>query len=97
VLSLKTSKSSSPHRSGLLSEILSNMSILLIDIYRGFFSSVFAGFGGSRCRFTPTCSCYSRDAFKIYGFRRGLILTFNRIVRCHPWGGYGHDPINRRP
>ena len=23
----------------------------------------------------------------------GLKLTVKRIIRCHPWGGHGYDPV----
>ncbi|PEN13824.1 membrane protein insertion efficiency factor YidD [Longibacter salinarum] len=44
------------------------------------------------CRFQPTCSTYSIQAFREYGAVKGLILTIYRLGRCHPWGGYGYDP-----
>ncbi|MDX1741123.1 MAG: membrane protein insertion efficiency factor YidD, partial [Rhodothermales bacterium] len=46
----------------------------------------------SSCRFMPTCSEYSVQALKQYGLVKGLIMTVNRIARCHPWGGHGYDP-----
>jgi putative membrane protein insertion efficiency factor len=45
------------------------------------------------CRFTPTCSAYAIDALREHGARRGLWLSVRRIARCHPWGGYGYDPV----
>ena len=45
------------------------------------------------CRFEPTCSSYSLEAFKRFGFMIGLKLTVKRIIRCHPWGGHGYDPV----
>lgn len=45
------------------------------------------------CRFTPTCSAYAREAFLLHGITKGAILTFKRIIRCHPWGGFGYDPV----
>jgi len=44
------------------------------------------------CRYRPTCSQYSIQAFRKYGAIRGLILTVYRLGRCHPWGGHGYDP-----
>lgn len=48
---------------------------------------------GPSCRYTPTCSQYSLEAFKKYGPIKGGWLSIKRIARCHPWGGHGHDPV----
>jgi putative membrane protein insertion efficiency factor len=47
------------------------------------------GFG---CRYIPTCSQYSADAFQNHGFLKGLILTLRRLSRCHPFAQAGYDP-----
>ncbi len=47
------------------------------------------------CRFTPTCSAYAREAFLLHGTIKGAMLTLRRILRCHPWGGSGYDPVPR--
>jgi putative membrane protein insertion efficiency factor len=49
------------------------------------------------CRFTPSCSCYAIDALRAHGALRGAWLAVRRIGRCHPWGGYGYDPVPERP
>jgi putative membrane protein insertion efficiency factor len=48
---------------------------------------------GGRCRFVPSCSHYSIEAFQRHGTLRGLWLTLWRVGRCHPWGGSGDDPV----
>ncbi len=45
------------------------------------------------CRYTPTCSAYAEEAIRKYGARRGGWLAARRLLRCHPWGGQGHDPV----
>ena len=45
------------------------------------------------CRFTPTCSEYARQALIKHGPVKGLWLAVRRILRCHPWGGSGYDPV----
>jgi len=45
------------------------------------------------CRFTPTCSEYAIEAIKKQGPFKGAYLTIKRILRCHPWGGHGYDPV----
>jgi len=48
---------------------------------------------GRQCRFTPTCSQYAIDALERHGAARGSWLAFRRVLRCHPWGGGGFDPV----
>ena len=45
------------------------------------------------CRFTPTCSAYALEALRVHGAWYGSILTLRRLLRGHPWGGSGDDPV----
>ena len=63
--------------------------VLLIKFYQLFISPLTP----PSCRFTPTCSQYGLEAFKKHGPIKGLYLTTRRILRCHPWGGSGYDPV----
>ena len=45
------------------------------------------------CRFNPTCSQYAIDAIEAHGGLRGTFFAVRRIIRCHPWGGQGYDPV----
>jgi len=63
--------------------------IALIRVYQWGISPLL----GPKCRFTPTCSHYALDALKKYGVFKGSWLAIKRIVRCHPWGGHGVDPV----
>ncbi len=45
------------------------------------------------CRFTPTCSQYALEALRKHGAVKGMWLAVRRILRCHPWGGSGYDPV----
>tara|TARA_B100000927_G_scaffold141386_1_gene114022 strand:+ start:2090 stop:2311 length:222 start_codon:yes stop_codon:yes gene_type:complete len=47
----------------------------------------------SSCRYTPTCSQYALDSIKKHGAFVGLKFTIKRILKCHPWGGSGYDPV----
>tara|TARA_B100000003_G_scaffold75547_1_gene67595 strand:+ start:2255 stop:2494 length:240 start_codon:yes stop_codon:yes gene_type:complete len=68
---------------------LVKFSIFLINLYKKLISP----FLMKSCRFEPTCSSYSLEAFKRFGFMIGLKLTVKRIIRCHPWGDHGYDPV----
>ena len=48
---------------------------------------------GANCRFAPSCSSYAIEALEKHGPLQGSALMFKRIVRCHPWGGSGYDPV----
>lgn len=45
------------------------------------------------CRYNPSCSQYFIDALRIHGVIKGSLLGIKRILRCHPWGGQGDDPV----
>jgi uncharacterized protein len=63
--------------------------VLPIRFYQKFISP----FTLPSCRFTPTCSQYAVEALRRYGPIKGLWLAIKRILRCHPWGGSGYDPV----
>jgi putative membrane protein insertion efficiency factor len=48
---------------------------------------------GPRCRYLPTCSDYALEALGTHGLARGSWLALGRLLRCHPWGGSGYDPV----
>ncbi len=62
---------------------------LPILFYRGAISPLFP----PACRYTPTCSQYALEALRKHGAFKGMRLTLRRILRCHPWGGSGYDPV----
>ena len=45
------------------------------------------------CRYQPSCSAYAITALQRYGALRGSWLAARRLLRCHPWGGSGPDPV----
>lgn len=47
----------------------------------------------SLCRFKPTCSQYMIDSINYYGLLKGGFLGIKRILKCHPFGKYGYDPV----
>jgi putative membrane protein insertion efficiency factor len=62
----------------------------LVGIYRQLISPLL---GPPRCRFVPSCSGYALEAIERHGAWRGSWLTLRRLLRCHPWGGSGFDPV----
>ena len=83
-----SSKSFPKYRNGLR-QVLIFPFVLLIKFYK----LVVSPWLPSACRFTPTCSQYALEAFRKHGVFRGFYLSARRILRCHPWGGHGHDPV----
>ena len=72
--------------------ILINALIKLIKIYKFLISPLL----GNSCRYFPTCSDYSIEALKNFGFFKGIFLSFKRILSCHPWGNGGYDPVKKK-
>ena len=72
-----------------MKNIFSLIFLSIIYIYQNLISPLIP----ARCRYTPTCSQYSKESIKKHGPFKGFVLTFKRIIKCHPWGGSGYDPI----
>ena len=49
------------------------------------------------CRYYPTCSHYAAEAVGVHGPWRGSLLALRRLLRCHPWGDSGYDPVPGPP
>lgn len=65
--------------------------ILCIKFYQRVISRYV--FPGAHCRFIPTCSEYSKQAYEKYGFLKGTYLMIRRILKCHPFHKGGYDPL----
>ena len=68
------------------------MKKILISCVR-FYQLTFSSLMGRSCRFQPTCSEYARQALEIHGIAKGSWLTLKRLLKCHPWGKSGYDPV----
>ena len=63
--------------------------VFLIKIYQIIISPAI----GSNCRFNPTCSNYAIESLKKHGPIIGIYYSIKRILKCHPWGKSGYDPV----
>ena len=65
-----------------------------------FYKFLISPFLGNSCRYFPTCSDYSIEALKTFGFIKGIFLIIKRIFSCHPikflGGGEGFDPVIKK-
>ena len=66
--------------------------ISLIKFYKIFLSP----FLGANCRYIPTCSDYAIQSIEQKGIIKGLYYSFKRILKCHPFGGSGYDPVSNK-
>ena len=69
--------------------MIKNIFISFIKLYQYLISPML----GSHCRFNPTCSNYAIEAIKKHNLIKALYLSFKRILKCHPWGKSGADPV----
>ncbi|MFW5952403.1 MAG: membrane protein insertion efficiency factor YidD [Gemmatimonadota bacterium] len=68
---------------------MARLLLMVIRAYRRFVSPVTP----PSCRYLPTCSAYAEEAVRRHGAGRGGWLALRRLLRCHPWGGSGYDPV----
>jgi len=72
-----------------LSRLLGAALVRLVWLYQRTLGAVLP----NSCRFTPTCSQYFVQAVRRHGPLRGTWLGVRRILRCHPFGKSGYDPV----
>ena len=76
----------------MINKIITYPIIACIKIYQLLVSPII----GQNCRYLPTCSEYTIECLKKFGLIKGIILSFKRVSKCHPWGSHGYDPIPNR-
>lgn len=69
--------------------LVARVMITLVRGYQLTFSAIF----GRTCRHLPSCSAYTIQSISDFGPWRGFWLGLSRILRCHPWGSEGYDPV----
>lgn len=65
---------------------------MLISFVRAY-QIVLSPMMGGACRFEPSCSNYMIEALKVHGAVKGTLIGIWRILRCHPFGAHGYDPV----
>jgi putative membrane protein insertion efficiency factor len=83
--------SAAPENEGRALGRPARMALAVIGIYQQYRAGRPTG-----CRYFPTCSAYADEAIRIHGAGRGSLLAVRRLMRCHPWGGHGVDPVPDR-
>lgn len=73
--------------------MISTLTVRILIVPIRFYQMAISPLMPPSCRFTPTCSEYARQAIIKHGPVKGLYLAVRRILRCHPWGGSGYDPV----
>lgn len=60
----------------------------MIVIYQNIFSVIFKQILGlrSQCRFSLSCSEYTKVAIDKKGLKKGLLMGLYRLSSCHPFG-----------
>jgi len=76
----------------VITQVLKKIFILPIRAYQTLLSPML----GQNCRFAPTCSAYMIQAINEWGVIKGIYLGTRRLMKCHPWGPHGHDPIPKK-
>ena len=67
--------------------------ICLIDVYKKYFALGLMYVFGKGCRFQPSCSQYTKEALGKHGAIKGGLLSVKRVLKCHPFGNAGYDPV----
>ena len=71
--------------------VFKNFFIYLIKLYQFTISPLL----GTNCRFVPSCSNYAIQSIEEKGVVKGIYFSLKRLLKCHPFGGSGYDPVNK--
>lgn len=62
---------------------------LLFSIF--IYQKTLSFFLGGRCRFYPSCSEYFKETLDKYRIDKAIVLSLQRLAKCHPWHPGGVD------
>ncbi len=68
------------------------MKIILLSFIK-LYQFALSPYLGRNCRFTPTCSCYSKECLEHFPVHKALWYSLVRILKCHPFHSGGYDPV----
>jgi len=80
----------------MLKKYLNNLLIIPVIIIIKAYQFLLSPILKTNCRYLPTCSEYSITALKERGLLNGFYYSLKRILKCHPLGGYGYDPVPKK-
>ncbi|RLC31642.1 membrane protein insertion efficiency factor YidD [Candidatus Woesebacteria bacterium] len=73
---------------------MKNINTTFHKIYKNIFSKTLRFLFGGGCRYSPTCSEYSKEALEKFGLAKGTWMSIRRLSRCHPFSKAGfYDPL----
>ncbi len=67
---------------------MNKLMIKLINFYKKSTTNT-----NATCRYSPSCSTYSRTAYQKHNFFYASLLSIWRILRCNPLSKGGYDPV----
>ncbi|MAJ14492.1 MAG: membrane protein insertion efficiency factor YidD [SAR116 cluster bacterium] len=70
------------------------LKLIILYLIKGY-KILISPYIGTNCRFLPTCSDYAHEAIMNKGIVKGGFLAIKRLIKCHPWGKSGYDPVNK--
>jgi uncharacterized protein len=76
---------------------LQRLSVLVLQVLIRVYQLLLSPLLPPSCRYLPSCSDYAVEAIGRHGAIVGVGLAARRLVRCHPWGSSGYDPVPEPP
>ncbi|MCS6984042.1 MAG: membrane protein insertion efficiency factor YidD [Leptospiraceae bacterium] len=55
----------------------------VLYIFLRFYQKYLSPLDASRCHYKPSCSTYAYEAIKKYGALLGILMSLDRLMRCH--------------